>query len=88
MRKLVEVTADMEAAPGPVTQGDFKAQRVKLKRGSTSGQLYEVDVGQEWFSSRHQGVRQQITNDPREKGLTRKTTRSCWIARDTMKELD
>ena len=35
----MEVTADMEAAPGPVTQGDFKAQRVKLKRGSTSGQF-------------------------------------------------
>ena len=38
-RKLVEVTADMEAASDPVLQGDFKAKRVKLKRGSTSGQL-------------------------------------------------
>ena len=57
------MTADIKAAPGPVTEGDSKAQRVKLKRGSTSGQLLEVDVRKEWVSSEHQSVRQQITND-------------------------
>ena len=39
------MTADIKAAPGPVTEGDFKAERVKLKIGSSSGQLWEVDVG-------------------------------------------
>ena len=54
---------DTKDAPDPVTEGDFKAQRVKLKRGSTSGQFWEVDVRKEWVSSEHQSVRQQITND-------------------------
>ena len=38
--------------------------------------------------SQHQSVGQQITNGPFEKGLTRNTTRSWWIALDTMKELE
>ena len=54
---------DTKAAPDPVTEGDFKAQRVKLKNGSTSGQLWEVDVRKAWVLSEHQSVRQQITND-------------------------
>ena len=57
------MTADIKAAPGPVTEGDLMAQRVKLKRGSTSGQLWEVDVRKEGISSDYQSVRQQITND-------------------------
>ena len=57
------MTADIKGAPGPVTEGDFRAQRVKLKRCSTSLQLWEVDVRKEWVSSEHQSVRQQITND-------------------------
>ena len=57
------MTADMEAAPGPVTEGDFKAQRVKLKRCSKGVQLWEVDVRKEWVLSEHQSVRQQINND-------------------------
>ena len=57
------MTVDIKAAPGPVTEGDFKSQRVKLKRGSTSGQLWEVDVRKERVSSEHQSFRQQITND-------------------------
>ena len=38
--------------------------------------------------SQHQNVGQQITDDPLEKRLTRNTTRSWWIALDTMKELE
>ena len=37
-RKLVEVMPDMEAAPSPVTEEDFKLQKQKIKRGSTSAQ--------------------------------------------------
>ena len=60
---------------------------MKTKRGSTSGQIWEVDIGKEWISSQNQNVGGQITSDLLEKGLTRKTARSWWIALDTMKEL-
>ena len=87
-RKLVGVKADMEAESGRVTEEDFKPQRVKIKRGSTSGQTWEVDVGKEWVSSQHQNVGQQITNDPLEKVVARNTARSWSRALDTMKELE
>ena len=63
---------DMETARGPVTEEDFKPQRVNIKRGSTSGKTWEVDIGKErvWVSSQHQSVGQQISNDTLEKGLT------------------
>ena len=77
----------MEAAPGPVTEEDFKPERVKIKRGYTSGQTWELDVDKESVSSQHQSIEQQITNEPLEKGLTKNTARSWWIALDTMKEL-
>ena len=50
----------METAPGSVTEEDFKPQRVNIKRGSTSGKTWEVDVGKErvWVSSQHQSVGQ------------------------------
>ena len=35
-----------------------------MKRGSTSGQKLEVDVGKEWVSSQHQCVGQQVATDP------------------------
>ena len=44
-RKLAEVLAHMESASGPVTEDDFKPQRLKIKRGSNNGQTMEVDVG-------------------------------------------
>ena len=71
-----------------MTEEDFKQQRVKIKRGSTVEQTWDVDVGKEWVSSQHQSVGQQITSDPLEKGLTRNTARSWWIALDRMKELE
>ena len=36
-RKLVEMKADLEAAPGPVTENNFKPQMARMERGSTSG---------------------------------------------------
>ena len=69
-RKLAEVMADMEAASSPVTEKVFKPQKVKIKRGSTSAQTWDVDVGEEWVSSEHQSDGQQITSDPpREKPI-------------------
>ena len=73
---------------GPVTEEDFKPQRVKIKRGSTSAQTWELDVGKEWVTSQHQRLGKQIASDAIEKGLKRKTARSWWMALDTMKELE
>ena len=77
----------MEATPGSWTAENFKPQRVKTKRGSTSTQTWEVDVGKEWISSQHQNIGGQVASDTLEKGLTRNTARSCWIALDTMQEI-
>ena len=71
-----------------MTEEDFKQKRVKIKRGSTIEQTWDVYVGTEWVSSQHQSVGQQITSDPLEIGLKRNTARSWWIALDTMKELE
>ena len=72
--------ADMETAPGPVTEEEIKPQRVKINRGFTSERT--------WVSSQHQSVGQQITNDPLKKGLKRSTARSWCIALETRKELE
>ena len=37
-----------------------------MKRGSTSGQTWEVDVGKEWVSNEHQATGKQVTSDPLE----------------------
>ena len=86
--RMVEVMTEMATASGPVIEEDFKPQRVKIKRGSTNGQTWEVDVGKKWVSSQHQSVGQQITNNLLEKGPTRNTARSWWIALKTMKEME
>ena len=87
-RRLAEVIAEMEATPGSRTEEDFKPQRVKTKRGSTSGQTWEVDVGKEWISSQHHNVGGQVTSDLLEKGLTRNTFSSWWIALNTVNKLE
>ena len=58
-----------------------------MKRGSTSGQTWEVDVGKEWFSNEHQATGKQVTSDPLEKNKTRNSSRPWWVALETMKEL-
>ena len=59
-----------------------------MKRGSTSGQTWEVDVGKEWFSNEHQATGKQVTSDPLEKNKTRNTSRPWWVALETLKELE
>ena len=87
-RKLAEIITEMEATTCSGAEEDFEPQRFRTKRGSSSGQTWKVDVGKEWISNQHQGVGVQVTINPLEKGLTRNTARSWWIALDTMKELE
>ena len=51
-RRLAEVVVEIEATPGSRTEEDFKPHRVKTKRGSTSEQAWQVDVGKEWISDK------------------------------------
>ena len=85
-RKLLEVEREMEVPTNSTTEEDFKPQRTKMKRGSTSGQTWEVDVGKEWVSNEHQATGKQVTSDPLEKNKTRNTSRPWWVALETLKE--
>ena len=86
-RKLLDVEGEMEIPTSSTTEEDFKPQRTKTKRGSTSGQTWEVDVGEEWVSNEHQATGKQVTSDPLEKNKTRNTSRPWWVALETLKEL-
>ena len=59
-----------------------------MKRGSTSGQTWEVDVGKELVSNEHQATGKQVTSDPLENNKTRNTSRPWWVALETLKELE
>ena len=59
-----------------------------MKRGSTSGQTWEVDVGKELVSNEHQATGKQVTSDPLEKNETKNTSRLRWVALGTLKELE
>ena len=72
-RKLLDVEKEMEIPTSSTTEEDFKPQRIKMKRGSTSGQTWEVDVGKEWVSNEHQATGKQVASDPLEKNKTRNT---------------
>ena len=87
-RKLLEVERVVEVPTNSTTEEDFKPQRTKMKRGSTSGQTWEVDVGKEWVSNEHQATGKQVTSDPLEKNKTRNTSRPWWVALETLKELE
>ena len=87
-RKTAEVLTEMEAATASGAEEDFKAQKVKAKRSFTSGKTWEVEVGKNRISCQHQSVGRNVTGDPLEKGLTRKTARDWWIALGTTKELE
>ena len=84
-RKLLDVEKEMEI---PTTEEDFKPQRIKMKRGSTSGQTWEVYVGKEWVSSEHQAIGKQVTSDPLEKNKTRNNSRPWWVALETLQKLE
>ena len=87
-RKLLEVEREMEVPTNSTTEEDFKPQMTKMKRGSTSGQTWERDVGKEWVSNEHQATGKQVTSDPLEKNKTRNTSRPWWVALETLKELE
>ena len=87
-RRLTEIAKDIEAPTSLVTEEDFKPQKAGSKKGSTSGQTWEVDVGRESISSEHQAVGKQVSDDPLEKNATRNTARPWWVALETMKELE
>ena len=87
-KKLLDVERQMENPTRSTTEEDFKPQRTKLKRGSTSGQTWEVDVGKESVSNEHQATGKQVTSDPLEKNKTRNTSRPWWVALETLQELE
>ena len=74
-RKLLEVEKEMEVSTNSTTEEDFRPQRTNMKRGLTSGQTREVDVGKEWVSNEHQATGKQVTSDPLGKNKTRNTSR-------------
>ena len=86
-RKLLEVEREMEVSTNSTTEEDFTPQRTKMKRGSTSGQTWKVDVGKEWVSNEHQATGKQVTSDTLEKNKTRNTSWPWWVALETLKEL-
>ena len=87
-RRLAEIVKEIEVSTSLVTEEDFKPQKAGSKKGSTNGQTWEVDVGREWISSKHQVVGKQVSNDPLEKNATRNTAQPWWVALETMKELE
>ena len=86
-RRLAEVVKEMEVSTSLATEEDFRPQKASTKKGSTSRQTWEVDVGKEWISSEHQAIGKQVASDLLEKNPTRNTARSWWVALETMKEL-
>ena len=82
-RKLLDVEREIEIPTSSTTEEDFKTQRTKIKRSSTSGQTWEVDVGKEWVSNEHQATGKQVTSDPLEKNKTRNTSRPWWVTLET-----
>ena len=87
-RRLTEVLREMGAPMTPGTEDDFKPQKTNAKRGSTSGQTWEMDIRKKWLSTQHQTIGKQATCDPLERNATRNTARSWWMALETTKELE
>ena len=76
---LVEV----EASTTPGKEENFKPQKVNAKRGSTSGQLWEVDVRKELISTQYQDTGKRMASDRLERDATRNTARPGLIALET-----
>ena len=89
-RKLAEVMKGMEVSTSSATEEVYRPQKAntKTKKGSTSGQTWEVDVGKEWLSTEHQVTGKQVASDPVERNATRNTARPWWMALETMKKLE
>ena len=78
----------MEVSTSSATEEDYRPQKANTKRGSTSGQTWEVDVSKEWLSMRNQATGKRVASDPLERNATRNTARPWWMALETMKELE
>ena len=87
-RKPLEVEKEIEVSTNSTSEEDFRPQKTNMKRGATSGQTWEVDVGKEWVSKEYQATGKQITSDPLERNRTKKTSRPWWVALETLKELE
>ena len=87
LRRPIEVEREIEASTSSTSEEDFKPQKINVKRGSTNGQTWEVDVGKEWISKAHQATGKQVTSDPLERNKTRNTSRTWWEALETLKEI-
>ena len=79
---------EVEASTTPEKEEDFLTQKANAKRGSTSGQMGEVDVRKEWISTQYQDNGKQVTSDTLERCATRNTSRPWWIALETTNELE
>ena len=55
-RKLAQMLVKTEASTTMGTEEDFKPQRANAKRGSISGQMWQVDVGKDWISTQYQSI--------------------------------
>ena len=77
----------MEVSTCSTTEEDFRPQKANTKRGSTSGETWQIDVGKELLSTQHQATGKQVANDPLERNATRNTARPWWVALE-IKELE
>ena len=88
LRRPLEVEKELEVSTNSTSEEDFRPQKTNVRRGPTSGQTWEVDVGKEWVSKGHQATGKQITNDPLERNKTRNTSRQWLVALETLKEME
>ena len=88
LRRPLEVEREIEVSTSSTSEEDFKPQKINVKRGSTNGQTWEVDVGKEWISKAHQATGKRVTSDPLERNKTRNTSRKWWVALETLKEME
>ena len=88
LRRPLEVEKELEASISSTSEEDFKPQKTNVRRGSTNGQTWEVDVSKEWVSKGHQATGKQVTSDPLERGKTRNTSGPWWVALETLKEME
>ena len=86
--KLLEMEKEMEVSTNSTSEEDFRPQKTNMKRGSASGQTWEVDVRKNWVSKEHQAIGKLVTSDPLERNKTRNTSRPWWVALETLKELE
>ena len=78
----------MEVSTSSATEEDHRPQKANNKRGPTSGQTWEVDVGEKWLSIEHQATGKQVASDPLERNATRNTARPWWVALEAMNKLE